>query len=287
MKEKKVKYSYDAKERHWVGDGFFVHGLLRPSEELNKYINPFLLIDYASPMEFTPTKLRRGVGEHPHRGFETVTLAYQGEVEHKDSSGGGGVIRAGDIQWMTAGRGVVHSEFHSDAFSKSGGIFEMVQLWINLPRKDKLTSPKYQEIQSNKVPSLLLGESTNLRVISGNYHNVSGPAQSFTSINMFDLSSLNEDSIELSVGKNTNTILLIMAGRVDLDGIKYGEQSVLIFDHPGELIRLKVSKGFKALFLNGESFDEPIVTHGPFVMNTREEIGQAIKDYQDGKMGHL
>ena len=153
---KKIKYTYTSDKKHWVGDGFHVYGLLRPSEELNKFISPFIMLDYASPKEFPITDQRRGVGEHPHRGIETVTFAYQGEVEHRDSSGGGGVIKPGDVQWMTAGKGIVHDEFHSEEFSKKGGVFEMVQLWINLPRKHKMTNPKYQEISSGVIPSISL-----------------------------------------------------------------------------------------------------------------------------------
>ena len=170
MKEyKKIKYTYTADQKHWVGDGFHVYGLLRPSDELNQFISPFVMLDYASPKEFSITDQRRGVGEHPHRGIETVTFAYQGEVEHRDSSGGGGIIKPGDVQWMTAGKGIVHDEFHSEDFSKKGGVIEMVQLWINLPKKHKMTEPKYQEIDRKSIPTISLGDNLKLRVIAGNF----------------------------------------------------------------------------------------------------------------------
>jgi len=287
VNKKKLIISYSVNEKHWVGNGFYVHGLLRPTEDLNKYISPFILMDYASPLKFSSSEKRRGVGEHPHRGFETVTFAYSGEVEHRDSSGGGGIIKPGDVQWMTAGSGVVHEEFHSDEYTKKGGIFEMVQLWVNLPKKDKMTKPKYQGIKNESIPRLNLGKQTELRVIAGEYEGVRGPASTFSSINMYDLNSREEQSVSLNFNEGTNTIVLIMSGELELEGKSYKEQNVLIFDQAGEELVFKASKNFKGLILNGEPIQEPIVTHGPFVMNTRQEIIEAIEDYQSGKMGRL
>ena len=286
-KSKKLKISYEVKQRHWVGDGFYVHGLLRPSEELNAHISPFILMDYASPKEFTKSTERRGVGEHPHRGFETVTFAYQGEVEHRDSSGGGGVICAGGVQWMTAGKGVVHDEFHSEKFTSQGGIFEMVQLWINLPKKDKMTSPKYQGIDNKDIPKVSIGVGTELRVIAGEFRGILGPASTFTKINMYDINSSNGEEITLKLNDGTNTIILIMSGEILFLDKTFKEQNVLVFEQEGEEINFKVSKNFKGLVLNGEPINEPVVAHGPFVMNTREEISEAIRDFQNGKMGQL
>ena len=184
---KKIKYFFSAEQKHWVGDGFHVYGLLRPTDELNKFISPFVMLDYASPKEFSSSNQRRGVGEHPHRGIETVTFAYQGEVEHRDSSGGGGVIKSGDVQWMTAGSGLVHDEFHSVQFTKKGGIFEMVQLWINLPKKNKMTKPKYQEISKKDIPNIALSKKSELRVIAGIYEGQKGPSSTFTEINLYDI----------------------------------------------------------------------------------------------------
>ena len=286
-KIKKVKLSYSVDQKHWVGNGFHVYGLLRPTEDLNKYISPFVLMDYASPKEFSKTNARRGVGEHPHRGFETVTFAYQGEVEHRDSSGGGGVIKPGDVQWMTAGRGVVHDEFHSVDFSKEGGVFEMVQLWINLPKKNKMTKPKYQEIKNKDIPRVKLGDVTELRVIAGNYQDIRGPSNTFTDINIYDITSKNSKDINLNYKNNTNTLILIMSGELKIENKSFKENNILIFERNGEDINFNISKNFKGLILNSEPIDEPIISHGPFVMNTKQEIIEAIADYQNGKMGNL
>ena len=284
---KKVKVSYTVDQKHWVGNGFHVYGLLRPTEDLNKYISPFVMLDYASPKEFSKTNERRGVGEHPHRGFETVTFAYQGEVEHRDSSGGGGVIKPGDVQWMTAGRGVVHDEFHSVGFSKEGGVFEMVQLWVNLPKKNKMTKPKYQEIKNKDIPRVKLGDETELRVIAGNYQDIRGPSNTFTDINIYDITSKNSKDINLNYKNNTNTLILIMSGELKIDNKSFKENNILIFERNGEDINFNISKNFKGLILNSEPIDEPIVSHGPFVMNTKQEIIEAIEDFQNGKMGNL
>ncbi|MCB9062041.1 MAG: pirin family protein [Halobacteriovoraceae bacterium] len=273
--------------KHWVGDGFHVYNLLRPSEELNKFISPFILIDYASPEIFPKTDIPKGVGEHPHRGFETVTFAYQGEIEHRDSSGGGGIIKPGDVQWMTAGKGVVHDEFHSVEFSKRGGIFEMVQLWVNLPKKDKLTKPKYQGIKSKDIPVIKINNSTNLRVIAGEYEGTKGPSSTFTPINIFDISSSAKENLHLELDENTNTVLLILSGELDINNTKYMDQSAVIFEREGNDLNFTTSSNFKALLLNGEPIDEPMVAHGPFVMNTELEIVEAITDYQNGVMGKL
>ena len=286
-KLKKIKYTYTANQKHWVGDGFHVYGLLRPSEELNKFISPFIMLDYASPKEFSITDQRRGVGEHPHRGIETVTFAYQGEVEHRDSSGGGGVIKSGDVQWMTAGKGIVHDEFHSEEFSKKGGVFEMVQLWINLPRKHKMTDPKYQEISSKVIPTISLGDNIKLRVIAGNFEDIKGPSSTFTKVNLYDIISKENKSISLNFENGTNTIILIMSGELKVEDKNFQDKDILIFEPEGSLIDLKLSDNFKGLILNGEPINEPIVAHGPFVMNSKEEIYQAFSDYQNGKMGRL
>ena len=284
---KKIKYTYTANQKHWVGDGFHVYGLIRPSEELNKFISPFIMLDYASPKEFSITDQRRGVGEHPHRGIETVTFAYQGEVEHRDSSGGGGVIKPGDIQWMTAGKGIVHDEFHSEEFSKKGGVFEMVQLWINLPRKHKMTEPKYQEIRSEVIPTISLGNNIKLRVIAGSFAETNGPSSTYTKVNLFDIISKESKSISLNFENGTNTVILIMHGELKIENKNFKDKDILIFEREGAQIDLKVSDNFKGLILNGEPINEPIVAQGPFVMNSKEEIFQAFSDYQNGKMGRL
>ena len=288
MKEyKKIKYTYTADQKHWVGDGFHVYGLLRPSDELNQFISPFVMLDYASPKEFSITDQRRGVGEHPDRGIETVTFAYQGEVEHGDSSGGEGIIKPGDVQWMTAGKGIVHDEFHSEDFSKKGGVFEMVQLWINLSKKHKMTEPKYQEIDRKSIPTISLGDNLKLRVIAGNFEETTGPSSTFTKVNLYDIISKENKSISLKFENGSNTIILVMSGELKVENKNFKDKDILIFEREGSQIDLKVSDNFKGLILNGEPINEPIVAHGPFVMNTKEEIFQAFSDYQNGKMGRL
>ncbi len=284
---KKIKYSFSAQQKHWVGDGFHVYGLLRPTDELNKFISPFVMLDYASPKEFSSSKQRRGVGEHPHRGIETVTFAYQGEVEHRDSSGGGGVIKSGDVQWMTAGSGLVHDEFHSVQFTKKGGIFEMVQLWINLPKKNKMTKPKYQEISKKDIPNIALSKKSELRVIAGIYEGQKGPSSTFTEINLYDVISNENKHLSLKFKSGTNTVILIMSGELEIENKTFKDKNILIFEREGNKVDFKVSNDFKGLILNGEPIDEPIIAHGPFVMNTKEEIYQAFSDYQNGKMGTL
>ena len=284
---KKIKLTYTAGQKHWVGDGFHVYGLLRPSEGLNKFITPFVMLDYAPPKKFLPTNQPRGVGEHPHRGIETVTFAYQGEVEHRDSSGGGGIIKPGDVQWMTAGKGVVHDEFHSKDFSKKGGVFEMVQLWINLPKKFKMINPKYQEISSGDIPTISLGSRTKLRVIAGKFEEAKGPSSTFTEVNLYDIISNENKNISLKFNNYSNTIILIMRGQLEIENKIFKNEDILIFEREGRTIDFKISHNFKGLILNGEPINERIVSHGPFVMNTKEEIYQAYSDYQSGKLGSL
>ena len=244
-------------------------------------------MDYAPPKNFPPGTEKRGVGEHPHRGFETVTFAYQGEIEHRDSSGGGGVIKSGDVLWMTAGSGLVHDEFHSREFSKTGGVFEMVQLWVNLPKKVKMTLPKYQSIINKNIPRINIGTGSELRIISGNFNNTKGPVSTFTEINIYDINAKQKDVYKLSFKKNTNTLILIMSGVLEIEGKNYFENELQVFDNEGDHIQINNSKNFKGLILNGTPINEPVVSHGPFVMNTRKEIIQAIEDYQSGKMGSL
>ncbi len=284
---KKVKINYKIDQKQWVGDGFYVSPLLRPSKELNPYISPFILIDYAAPRTFKATTIPKGVPKHPHRGFETVTFAYQGEVEHKDSCGGGGVIKPGDVQWMTAGAGIIHSEFHSKNFCKEGGAFEMVQLWINLPKKMKMTNPKYQEIKNESIPVIKINNSLNLKLIAGSYKDKRGPSSTFTPINIYDITSQSTEEMRIKLQEKTNTIILILRGSLEIQEKRYQEQSVVIFEQEGEYLKFKTSSNFKALILNGEPINEPFVAHGPFVMNTQEEIYEAIEDYQNGKMGQI
>jgi redox-sensitive bicupin YhaK (pirin superfamily) len=286
MKKKKLAFVEKPKEQHWVGNGFFVHTMFHPVGNMYRYTTPFILMDYAPPKFFDGSGERRGVGEHPHRGFETVTFAFKGEVEHRDSSGGGGIIGTGDVQWMTAASGLVHDEFHSEKFSKEDGMFEMVQLWVNLPAKDKMSKPRYQGVMNDKFPRVPLDKGE-LKVFAGEYAGSKGPCETFTPINLYGIEATADCQIDLPLRDGTNTLILVMEGEVNFDGKNYDEKSLLVFEREGELIDLKTKTNARLLVLNGEPIDEPIFAHGPFVMNTKEEIIQAISDFQAGKMGTL
>jgi len=285
---KKLRGIQRSVDRHWVGDGFPVRTLFAYSN-LGSILSPFLLLDYAGPMEFSPTAERRGVGEHPHRGFETVTIVYGGEVEHRDSSGGGGRIGPGDVQWMTAASGLVHEEFHGREFTRRGGMFEMVQLWVNLPAKDKMAPPRYQSIVSSQIPTRSLpGGHGAVRVIAGEFAGAKGPATTFTPIHVWDLRLTSDARTDLAVPDGYTTALVVLKGAVRVNGSEPVEAAeVGLFDRAGQSICLDCAHDATALLLCGEPIDEPIVGYGPFVMNSSEEIRQAITDYQSGKMGRL
>ena len=286
---KKLQSIQRSTDRHWVGDGFPVRTLFAYPNLEPLSISPFLLLDYAGPMDFPPTKQRRGVGEHPHRGFETVTIVYQGEVEHRDSSGGGGIIRPGDVQWMTAASGLVHDEFHSLNFAQNGGTFEMVQLWINLPAKDKMTEPGYQSITSDRIPSVSLADDAGvMRVIAGEFAGLKGPAKTFTAIEVWDLRLASKKQIDLEIPDRYTTILVVLKGGVRVNESEMIEEAEIgIFDRAGTSIHLDCKKDAMVLLLSGEPINEPVVGQGPFVMNSSQEIFQAMLDYQNGKMGNL
>lgn len=274
--------------QHWVGDGFPVRTLFSYSA-LGSMISPFLLFDYAGPMEFPPTEQRRGVGEHPHRGFETVTIVYSGEVEHRDSSGSGGKIGPGDVQWMTAASGLVHEEFHGRDFARRGGVLEMVQLWVNLPTKDKMSPPRYQSILNSQIPVVQLPNGQgSVRVIAGEFDGTVGPTHTFSPINVWDLRLTNEQPIDLVVPDGYNTLLAVLKGSVRVNSSEdIGTAEVGLFDRAGNCIHIDSASNTTALLLCGEPIDEPIAGSGPFVMNTAEEIRQAMVDYQSGKMGKI
>ncbi|MGT3211287.1 pirin family protein [Yersinia enterocolitica] len=285
---KKVQGIYRAPRQHWVGDGFPVRSLFSYQSH-GKQLSPFLLLDYAGPMDFTPTQHRRGVGQHPHRGFETVTIVYDGEVEHRDSTGKGGIIGPGDVQWMTAGGGILHEEFHSDAFAKRGGAFEMVQLWVNLPAKDKMTAPGYQAIRSETIPQVALSEGAgSLRVIAGNYSGENGPANTFSPLNVWDIRLNQGKSAEFSLPDGWNTALIVLRGTVQVNGdaIAHDAEMVLL-DSTGSNVTIEANNDAVLLLLSGEPIDEPIIGYGPFVMNTQEQIAEAIADFNSGRFGSM
>lgn len=269
---------------HWVGDGFPVRSLFSYNG-LGQAISPFLLLDYAGPHLFEPTSARRGVGEHPHRGFETVTIVYDGEVEHRDSTGNGGVIGPGDVQWMTAAGGIIHEEYHSPGFAKSGGPFRMVQLWVNLPAKDKMAPAGYQGIVAADIPSVELdGGAGTARIIAGEFGSAKGPARTFTPINVWDVSLNAGAELTLLVPDGHVTMLVGLTGRVMANGAEaVGEAEMLLLSKEGEGVAVKADEAATLLVLTGEPIDEPIAGYGPFVMNSREEIVQAIEDFNNGR----
>ncbi len=286
-----VKQIYRANSQHWVGDGFLVQPLFSHMAD-DRGTNPFLMLDYAAPYEFAPNEARspRGVGQHPHKGFETVTIAYHGEVAHRDSSGGGGVIHAGDVQWMTAGSGIIHEEFHSENFSKTGGLFEMVQLWVNLPAKDKNTPPRYQHLAKADIPvAELPDEAGHVRLIAGERDGVQGAASTFTEMNVWDIVLHEGKEAVLEVPASHNLSLVILRGNVLINGTDAAKPGELVsFEQGGGEFRLSAgSEEAKVLLLSGVPINEPVVGYGPFVMNTAEEIRQAVLDFNEGKFGRI
>lgn len=274
--------------RHWVGDGFPVQSIFGYNN-LGREISPFILMDYAGPENFPPSDHIRGVGEHPHRGFETVTIVYDGEVEHRDSAGGGGLIRSGDVQWMTAASGLVHEEKHGRDFAKRGGRFEMVQLWVNLPAKDKSESPRYQGIKNETIPSIALSDKAGtVRVIAGEYEGKKGPAKTFTPINLWDVRLNEGHRVEPHVPAGQTCVVFVLDGEVRLSGgetVRSAELAVL--EREGDVFSLEALKKTKLLFLGGQPINETMIGFGPFVMNTKAEIQQAFIDFEQGKMGKI
>lgn len=279
---------YSAPRQHWVGDGFPVRTLLSHHAQ-GQHISPFIMLDYAGPATFAPTSERLGVGQHPHKGFETVTIVYDGEVEHRDSTGAGGVIGPGDVQWMTAASGILHEEFHSPAFAKAGGTFEMVQLWVNLPAKDKSAKPGYQNLQNAGIPAVTLPDDAGrLRVIAGQYGDAKGPARTFTAINVWDVRLNRDKSVELNVPEGHTLSVLVLKGTVLINGAEVArEAQTVILGRDGGGITIEANGDAKLLVLSGEPINEPVVAQGPFVMNTVGEIKQAMLDFQRGKFGTI
>lgn len=281
---KKILGRYGNDRQHWVGDGFPVRSLFSYNT-LQAHISPFLLLDYAGPYIFEPTDARRGVGKHPHRGFETVTIVYDGEVEHRDSAGNGGVIGPGDVQWMTAAGGIVHEEYHSPGFAKAGGPFRMVQLWVNLPAKDKLAPGRYQGISNADIPRVPLPDGAGeARIIAGDYGGTKGPAKTFTPINMWDLSLKADADLTLDLPSGHTAMIVVLTGHVTVeDTHQAGEAEMLLLDREGGEVSIHADGEAKLLVLTGAPIDEPIVGYGPFVMNSEAEIRQAVDDFNSGR----
>ncbi|MGH6930817.1 MAG: pirin family protein [Dongiaceae bacterium] len=274
---------YRAPATHWVGDGFPVRTLFSYNTH-GASISPFLLLDYAGPAEFSPSSEPRGVGRHPHRGFETVTVVYQGEVEHRDTAGNHGRIGPGDVQWMTAARGILHEEMHGRDFTEKGCTLEMVQLWVNLPAKDKTSAPRYQEILDHSIPTVVIGGESIARIIAGEYNGTKGPAQTFTPINLWDLRLKASVRTELTMPGGFTTLLLALAGSVTVNDTEaVGEAELGLFEKEGETVSLEARTDSKLLLMSGQPIDEPVAGYGPFVMNTQEEINKAVADFQAGR----
>jgi redox-sensitive bicupin YhaK (pirin superfamily) len=285
---KNVLGVYGNPNMHWVGDGFPVRSLFSYNA-LGQHVSPFLLLDYAGPRRFDPATKPRGVGQHPHRGFETVTIVYDGEVEHRDSTGQGGVIGPGDVQWMTAAGGILHEEFHSRGFTRTGGPFLMVQLWVNLPAKDKMSKPGYQSIRDSDIPAVdLPGGAGRIRVIAGDFDGHHGPARTFTPINVWDMRLNRDAAVTLDLPEGHTSMLVVLSGRIAVNGTQEaGEAEMVLLNRAGNSVAIDASGDATLLVLTGEPIEEPIVGYGPFVMNSEAEIRQAMDDFNSGRFGEM
>lgn len=285
---KKLAFIKRSNGSHWVGDGFPVQNIFSYSDIADE-LSPFLLMDYAGPAHFPPTTRKLGVGQHPHRGFETVTIVYEGGVSHRDSSGGGGSIGPGDVQWMTAASGLIHEEYHSPEFAAQGGAFEMVQLWVNLPAKDKMAPPGYQGITAEQIPAVALPDQAGTaRLIAGQYGDTRGPAHSFTPMNVWDLRLKANHRVTFELPEGHTTALFVLHGAIRLDGQHtVGAAELAVMAREGSQLIFDVTDDSTLLLLSGAPLNEPIVGQGPFVMNTREEIAQAITDFNSGHFGQI
>ena len=284
---KQIKYIRKAAPAHMVGDGFKVRTFI--SSAMWKDMSPFLMLDYIEPTSYLPTDHPRGVDVHPHKGFETVSILWEGALAHEDSSGGKGKLFAGDVQWMTAGAGILHKEFHEEEFSKKGGVLHGAQLWVNLPAKAKSTPPAYQDIRSNNIPEIqIANDKGKIRIIAGEMNGVKGPANTFTRINIFDAHAKADASFDLNVVDGDHTTILVLKVTVLINDDKIArEGEMLIFDNGGENIHIQTNNETHLLLLSGEPITEPVAAYGPFVMNTQQEIIEAIDDFNAGKFGHL
>lgn len=285
---KKVLGAYSAPSGHWVGDGFPVRSIFSYNTH-GEHLSPFLLLDYAGPAHFEPAAKPRGVGEHPHRGFETVTIVYDGEVEHRDSTGAGGKIAPGDVQWMTAASGILHEEYHSHDYTRKGGPFEMVQLWVNLPARAKMEPPRYQAVLNRDIPSLALPEGAGtVRVIAGEYAGHKGPADTHTPMNVWDVRLKAGHTAHFEMPEGHTLAAVVLSGTVEVNGAQIARDAqMVLLERAGTELVLEANSDAKLLLLSGEPIDEPVAGYGPFVMNTEDQIRQAFKDFNSGRFGHI
>jgi redox-sensitive bicupin YhaK (pirin superfamily) len=285
---KKIVGVYSAPRSHWVGDGFPVRSMFSYDSH-GAHLSPFLLLDYAGPAQFPPGTHRRGVGQHPHRGFETVTIVYEGEVDHRDSTGAGGHIGPGDVQWMTAAGGILHEEFHSEQFTRQGGTLEMVQLWVNLPAKDKLAAPGYQTLLDTRIPSVALpDEAGRVRVIAGEFDGHRGPARTHTPMDVWDVRLNQGGRARFEIAEGRTLALVVLRGTVLVNGAEIAREAQLVqLAREGDGVEIEANNDATLLLLSGEPIDEPIVGYGPFVMNSEAEIRQAVDDFNSGRFGRM
>ena len=285
---KKILGLYSAPRPHWVGDGFPVRSLFSYTDR-SEHLSPFLLLDYAGPANFAPSTRPRGVGEHPHRGFETVTIVYQGEVEHRDSTGGGGRIGPGDVQWMTAASGILHEEFHSQEFTRTGGTLEMVQLWVNLPASGKMSVPGYQALLNQNIPSVVLPDDAGkVRVIAGEFGGHRGPARTFTPMDVWDVRLNQGHATQFSLPEDRTLAVIVLHGTVLVNSTQVARDAqMVLLDRAGTEVVIEANTHATILVLSGEPIDEPVVGYGPFVMNTQAEIAQAAHDFNSGRFGRM
>jgi redox-sensitive bicupin YhaK (pirin superfamily) len=285
---KRISSIHRGGERHWVGDGFPVHTVFS-YQDLAAELSPFLLLDHAGPTDFEPTGDERGVGWHPHRGFETVSVAYEGEVDHEDSAGNRGSIGPGDVQWMTAGSGVLHKEMHGRGFARRGGRFEMLQLWVNLPAESKMAAPRYQTLSARDIPTVSLPrEGGSVRVIAGEFQGARGPARTFTPINLLDLRLRADHRVRLDLRDGWTAALFVVSGEIIVngeEGARAGE--LVVLGREGSKVEIEAAPDATVFVMNGQPIDEPIAAYGPFVMNSQDEIRQAIVDFQAGRLGTI
>lgn len=290
MRTKNVEMVATPKAPHYVGDGFRVHNFIPSYPRLDMYrMDPFIMLDYNSKFIFEPSDVPKGVGVHPHRGFETVTIAYKGKVEHHDSSGGGGVIGEGDVQWMTAASGVLHKEYHEKEWSKTGGEFQMVQLWVNLPAQYKMSTPQYQALSNAQMNKVTLPNHGGIvEVIAGAYQGTKGSATTFSPLHLLNARLNKGGTATFTFPETYNTALLVIEGEILINGTeKVKTDNFALFENKGEDFSIEATENAVVLVLSGEPLNEPIAAHGPFVMNTREELVAAFNDYNTGKFGYL
>lgn len=287
MSLRTIESVFNPPPHHWVGDGFKVHNFI-PSAISMERISPFVMLDYGATTYFPPSEKSRGVGSHPHRGFETVTIAYKGKVSHHDSFGNSGIIGEGEVQWMTAGSGILHKEYHEEEFAKQGGDFQMVQLWVNLPAKDKMTEPKYQAITKDKITKIdLENNGGTAELIAGNLFGKTGPAFTFSPIILASLRLNSGSNFTFNLPKNFNSSILVLEGSVEINHENISENQIVLFKNDGDAIQIRSENEAIILVLSGEPLNEPIVSYGPFLMNTKQQIIEAIEDFNAGKFGEL